>query len=34
MRKTIKKMFESKKFEKYCVNMMRMYNYGRVNTLA
>lgn len=30
----IKKIANSKRFNKYCVNMMKMYNYGRVNLLA
>lgn len=34
MRKSIKKLFNSKKFNDYCVNVMRMYNYGRINVLA
>lgn len=34
MKKSIKKLFTSEKFTKYCVNMMKMYNYGRVNTPA
>lgn len=34
MRKTIKKILDSKKFNEYCVNVMRMYNFGRVNVLA
>ncbi len=31
MRKFVNKLTESKKFNKYCVNVLRMYNYGRVN---
>ena len=27
----IKKITDSKKFNKYCVNVLKMYNYGRVN---
>lgn len=34
MRRMIKKIANSKRFNKYCVNMMKMYNYGRVNLLA
>lgn len=34
MKRMIKKIAESKKFNKYCVNMLRMYNYGRVNLPA
>lgn len=34
MRKIIRKMFDSKKFNNYCVNVMKMYNYGRVNVMA
>ena len=34
MRKLIKRIANSKKFQKYCVNMMMMYNYGRVNMPA
>lgn len=34
MRRIIKKIANSKRFNKYCVNMMKMYNYGRVNLLA
>ena len=31
MRKMVKKIVMSDKFNKYCVNVLRMYNYGRVN---
>ena len=31
MNKKISKVLASKKFNKYCVNVLRMYNYGRVN---
>ena len=27
----INKITDSKKFSKYCVNVLKMYNYGRVN---
>ena len=27
----INKITDSKKFNKYCVNGLKMYNYGRVN---
>lgn len=27
----INKISDSKKFNKYCVNVLKMYNYGRVN---
>ncbi len=27
----INKITDSKKFNKYCVNVLKMYNYGRVN---
>lgn len=27
----ISKIADSKKFNKYCVNVLKMYNYGRVN---
>lgn len=30
----IKKIAESKKFNRYCVNMLSLYNYGRVNIPA
>lgn len=31
MRRMIDKKTMSKKFNKYCVNVLRMYNYGRVS---
>lgn len=31
MKKIVNRIFDSKKFNKYCVNMLKMYNYGRVN---
>ncbi len=31
MRKMVKKIVTSDKFNKYCVNVLKMYNYGRVN---
>ncbi len=34
MKRMIDRMIESKKFNKYCVNMLKMYNYGRVNIPA
>lgn len=34
MKKMINKMIENKMFNKYCVNMLRMYNYGRINIPA
>ena len=27
----INEIADSKKFNKYCVNVLKMYNYGRVN---
>lgn len=27
----INKITDSKKFNKYCVNVLKIYNYGRVN---
>ena len=27
----INKIADGKKFNKYCVNVLKMYNYGRVN---
>ena len=30
----IEKIATSRKFNKYCVNMLRMYNYGRINMPA
>ena len=27
----INKIADSKKFNKYCVNVLKMYNYGRIN---
>ena len=34
MKRMMKKISESKRFNKYCVNMLKMYNYGRVNLPA
>ena len=34
MRRMINKITDSKKFNKYCVNVLKMYNYGRVNLLV
>ncbi len=34
MRKMMKRIAESKKFNKYCVNMLKMYNYGKVTMPA
>lgn len=34
MRRMMKRIAESKKFNKYCVSMLKMYNYGRVNMQA
>ncbi len=31
MKKIVNRILVSKKFNKYCVNVLRMYNYGRVN---
>jgi len=31
MRKMVKKIVMSDKFNKYCVNVLKMYNYGRIN---
>lgn len=31
MRKMIKRVMDSNKLNKYCVNVLRMYNIGRVN---
>lgn len=31
MKKIINKLTDSKKFNKYCTNVLKMYNYGRVN---
>ena len=31
MRKLVNKLTASKKFNRYCVNVLKMYNYGRVN---
>jgi hypothetical protein len=30
MRRMVKKIVDSKKFNKYCVNVLKMYNVGRV----
>ncbi len=34
MRRMMKKIGESKKFNNYCMNMLRMYGYGNVNMPA
>lgn len=34
MKRMIKKITTSKVINKYCDNMLRMYNYGRVNIPA
>ena len=34
MKKLVNKLTASKKFNKYCVNMLKMYNYGRVSIPA
>lgn len=31
MKRVINKELVTKKLERYCVNVMKMYNYGRVN---
>ncbi len=31
MRKMVKRVMDSNKLNKYCVNVLRMYNIGRVN---
>jgi len=31
MKKIVNRILDSKKFNKYCVNVLKMYNYGRVN---
>ncbi len=31
MKKIVSRILDSKKFNKYCVNVMKMYNIGRVN---
>lgn len=31
MKKMVSKVLDSKKFNKYCVNVLKMYNMGRVN---
>ena len=31
MRKFVNKISASNRFDKYCVNVLKMYNYGRVN---
>lgn len=31
MKRMIKKIVKSKKVNKYCVNVLKMYNMGRVN---
>ncbi len=34
MRRMMKKIGESRKFNNYCMNMLRMYGYGKVNMPA
>ena len=34
MKKLVNKLTASKKFNKYCVNMLKMYNYGSVSIPA
>lgn len=34
MKRMMKKIEESRKFNKYCMNMLRMYGYGKVNMPA
>ena len=34
MKKSIKKLLNSKKLNHYCVNVLSMYNFGRVNIPA
>lgn len=34
MKKLVNKLTTSKKFNKYCVNVLKMYNYGRVSLPA
>lgn len=34
MKKSIKKLLNSKKLNHYCVNVLSMYNFGRVNIAA
>lgn len=34
MRRIMKKIAENRKFNNYCVNVLKMYNYGRVNIPA
>lgn len=31
MKRMINKVLDNKKFNKYCVNVLRMYNMGRIN---
>lgn len=31
MKKTFRKLINSKKLNHYCVDVLKMYNYGRVN---
>lgn len=32
MKRIVNRILDNKKFNKYCVNVLKMYNYGRVNT--
>jgi hypothetical protein len=34
MKRIIEKVFNNKSFTNYCENMLKMYNFGRVNCLA
>ena len=31
MKGIVNRILDSKKFNRYCVNVLKMYNYGRVN---
>lgn len=31
MKKIVNRILDNKKFNKYCVNVLKMYNYGRVS---
>lgn len=31
MKKIVNRILDNKKFNKYCVNVLKMYNYGCVN---
>ena len=31
MKKIVNRILDSKKFNRYCANVLKMYNYGRVN---